>query len=101
MIYKLDIRRPDRLVSRVTELFMDLHGKVFRFVGAVRGVDASEPLVRLACDLRPGAVFQNTLQLNLAATDGVRFEFEITENDVAAMEDVLQGNETLLAPAVW
>lgn len=100
-IYRLNIRRRSPFTSHATQSFMSVYTGVFTLISSEDGLDPAHPSVRIACDLRTGAVFQNIHQLNVAATDGTRFEFELTEKDVATLEDVLRGNETLLAPAAW
>ena len=100
-IYRLNIRRRSPFTSNATELFMSAYGGVFTLVSAEDGLDSAQPSARIACDLRPGAVFLNSAPVKLVATDGTRFEFELTEKDVAALEVMVRGNETSLAPDVW
>lgn len=71
---------------RVVSVFMGLYGDVFTFVSAGPGMDPDHPSVRIACDLRPGAVFLNSPPVRLVATDGIRFEFHVTEADLEALE---------------
>ena len=101
MIYRLNIRRRSPFTSNATALFMSLYGSVFTFVSAEDGLDPAHPSARLACDLRPGAVFLNSAPVTVAATDGTRFEFEITEKDVAALEEMSQGETGLGNPEIW
>ena len=70
----------------VTEAFLHLYGDTFSFVSAEPGLDPDRPSVRIACDLRPGAVFLNSPSVRLVATDGARFEFHVTEADLEALE---------------
>ena len=85
MIYQLNIPRRSPFTASVAEAFLAAYGKVFTLVSAEDGLDASRPTVRLACILRPGAIFLNFPPITLVATDGRRFEFEIDE----AMSDAL------------
>lgn len=71
---------------RVVSVFMGLYGDVFTFVSAEPGLDPDHPSVRIACDLRLGAVFLNSPSVRLVATDGARFEFHVTEADLEALE---------------
>lgn len=101
MIYRLNIRRRSPFTSSATELFMSVYGGVFTLVSAEDGLEPGSTSARLACDLLPGAVFQNIHQLTVAATDGMRFEFELTEKDVAALEEVHQMETDLDASMIW
>ena len=85
MIYRLNIPRRSPFTARVTEAFQAAYGEVFKLVSAEEGLDASHPAVRLACDLRPGAIFLNYPPVTLVATDGRRFEFEIDETEAGAL----------------
>ena len=85
MIYRLFIPRRSLFTARVAEAFQAAFGEVFKLVSAEDGLDVSHPTVRLACDLRPGAIFLNFPPVTLAATDGRRFEFEIDEAEADAL----------------
>ena len=85
MIYRLNIRHRSALTASMVEAFLALYGHVFTLISAEDGLDPAHPSVRLACDLRPGAIFLNDPPIRLVATDGRRFEFEIDE----AMADSL------------
>ena len=74
------------MVARTRDVFAALYGGVFRIVSAEPGLDPDHPSVRIACDLRPGAVFLNSPTVRLVATDGARFEFHVTEADLDALE---------------
>lgn len=100
-IYRLNIRRRSPFTSHATQSFMSVYTGVFTLISSEDGLDPAHPSVRIACDLRTGAVFQNIHQLNVAATDGTRFEFELTEKDVAALEEVHQRETDLDASMIW
>ena len=85
MIYQLNIPRRSPFTARVTEAFLAAYGKVFTLVSAEDCIDPSHPTVRLACNLRPGAIFLNFPPITLVATDGLRFEFEIDEAEANAL----------------
>ena len=86
MIIRLDIPNRNPMVARTRDVFAALYGGVFWIVSAEPGLDPDHPSVRIACDLRPGAVFLNSPPVRLVATDGTRFEFHVTEADLEALE---------------
>ena len=86
MIYKLPIQHRSPFTSHAVDLFLSVYADTFTLVSAEDGLDLAYPSVRLAANLRPGAVFVNNPPLRVAATDGMRFEFEVTDIDLKDWE---------------
>ena len=59
MIYRLNIRHRSALTASMVEAFLALYDHVFTLISAEDGLDPAHPSVRLACDLRPGAIIRD------------------------------------------
>lgn len=101
MIYQLKLPKRSPFTSKVTEAFLRIYGDTFSLVSAEPGLDSDRPSVRIACELRPGAVFLNSPPVRLVATDGTRFEFEIRENELENLEDWLKGRKAEGCLGTW
>ena len=86
MIYQLPFRHRSPFTSHVVDLFLSIYGGEFSLVSAEDGLDLEHPSARLTADRRPGAVSVNNPPLRVAATDGMRFEFEVTDIDLKDWE---------------
>ena len=101
MIYKLPIQHRSSFTSHAVDLFLSVYGGVFSLVSAEDGLDPRYPTARLAADLRPGAIFVNNPSMRVAATDGMRFEFEIGEAEVLALEKWQDGEPDTRPTVAW